>query len=551
MTLYYVSNAASNGYVVGNDANAGTSKGAAFLTVCKALVTVAAGDTITLNDGTYLSTDGASGAINFSFTKGVTMVAETRRLAILNATAGAGGGTVAVNDNATDTVTISGIVIDARNTQTYCIKRNSQVNICNVVVTDCLYKDFIGQFYFDGAAGASPLTINDCDVTSANCTGGINIVSATSLSVTVNGLTGTLSNTTNTGFNVVSLATVAGRTSSAATIKRVRVTITNSNVGTTALAGGFSFTSVSNVLVEDNVVYINTGANAVANSYAVKFAAANSLDSNGAIIRYNQFIRTGALADGIFFGADTSGANDNLLLNAKIYNNLVSAPAATGTTTHGVSINWQSSGDIYDNYISGFSDGIQYVNMTGGNAWGNVVVCAGYTSADSYVWVGGCTGVTVANNTFYFTGAAAGRILHVLDWNSVHTTGLIVSNNLFYSDATADPTLVVVDVSNTATFTGNVYYSLKTLPSSCFSYQGVTYNTVAAWAAAQEATALSDDPRLFNPPGNDFRPLRSSPGRRRGVAVSAANRDFYGRPFSALPMVGAVELVTTRSRRAA
>lgn len=64
MTQYYVSNAATNGFVVGNDANAGTAKGTAWLTVEKALATVAAGDTVNINAGTYVESSSGNGYLN-------------------------------------------------------------------------------------------------------------------------------------------------------------------------------------------------------------------------------------------------------------------------------------------------------------------------------------------------------------------------------------------------------------------------------------------------------------------------------------------------------
>lgn len=49
MTIYYVSNSAVNGYVSGSDANAGTSAGAAKLTITGAIAAASASDTIYIN----------------------------------------------------------------------------------------------------------------------------------------------------------------------------------------------------------------------------------------------------------------------------------------------------------------------------------------------------------------------------------------------------------------------------------------------------------------------------------------------------------------------
>src|SRR5437764_14543304 len=63
MATYYVSNTASNGYVVGADTDNGTAKATPFLTIKKAIGTnlgagvMASGDTCFVNDGTYLEDD--------------------------------------------------------------------------------------------------------------------------------------------------------------------------------------------------------------------------------------------------------------------------------------------------------------------------------------------------------------------------------------------------------------------------------------------------------------------------------------------------------------
>ena len=57
MATYYVSKSNANsslGYVVGNDSNNGTSPGTPWLTISKAVATATDGDTIYVNDGTYV-----------------------------------------------------------------------------------------------------------------------------------------------------------------------------------------------------------------------------------------------------------------------------------------------------------------------------------------------------------------------------------------------------------------------------------------------------------------------------------------------------------------
>jgi len=64
MATYYVSNAATNGYVVGNDANDGLDPSTPWLTVAKAInnsSSLVGGDIVIINSGTYNETSGASG----------------------------------------------------------------------------------------------------------------------------------------------------------------------------------------------------------------------------------------------------------------------------------------------------------------------------------------------------------------------------------------------------------------------------------------------------------------------------------------------------------
>src|SRR5689334_21160806 len=68
---YYVSKTATNGNAIGTDVNNGTSKSTPFITIKKAVQTVAAGDTVTINDGTYTEIP------SLNFDKGVTYNPET------------------------------------------------------------------------------------------------------------------------------------------------------------------------------------------------------------------------------------------------------------------------------------------------------------------------------------------------------------------------------------------------------------------------------------------------------------------------------------------
>jgi len=241
MPTYYVSNAASNGYVVGNDANAGTSKALAVLTFTQALVLAVSGDTICLNDGTYTAPT-TPGYWNIA-ENGLTVLPENDWMATL---AGDGVYTARlfnVNSAAAVNATFGKINIDGVNTQLIGFYVNQTTNLATFTFNGTRFKNFVHKPIANvHVAGAMHLTLNDVEMEGTNWQrGGVHMPTLTTGGLVVNGLKITQSGRSNSEGALVYLhANAAG------------VTATVSGVyGTSALAASAGSVAHSGVLIQN------------------------------------------------------------------------------------------------------------------------------------------------------------------------------------------------------------------------------------------------------------------------------------------------------------
>lgn len=130
----------------------------------------------------------------------------------------------------------------------------------------------------------------------------------------------------------------------------------------------------------------------------------------------------------------------------------------------------------------------------------------------------------------------------------------IFQNNIVYAeDGTQLTKLTVVSTTggaSTAVFRNNNYYSAGGIGTTAFVYLGSTYATLAAWIAAQEASAFGVDPGFVNVVGGDYRLSVISPLRTAGFSVPNTF-DFLGKSFEVPSPIGpyALRLITPRGSR--
>jgi len=544
MTIYYVSNVASNGFVVGNDSNDGLTKATAFLTFGKANASAANGDTIYFNDGTYLSSDGASGGTSHTLTKAVAIISETALGAKFTASGvGAGSTVFTVNVNSTLPVSMINIDIDCANTQERCFTTSNPASKPTVTLTGIRFKDFLAFGWRDPNATAHALRIVNCTVSAtptASACAVVDYSSATFVDIAVNGLVFSSytpsSNAVNFGLN---LRTVAGRTSATASITGITGTAHTGTGGASADLWMVHLQSISNAIVQDCNFTVIQDAGAL-EVVGIKTRALNSLDCNGTIIRRNTINHQGSAGYGIQIGNSTSGASDNLCENAQIYQNTITGNSSGSNTPHGIQVNYQANASVYRNLVTQMNPCILWQRMSGGTAYSNI--CRSNYGDRGALYVKGSTGGSFVNNTVYINNASGiGCFINVGD-DAVNTSAFTVQNNLFYADV-ASALFINVAASQTATFTTNLYWSTQSLAANSWSYQGANYSTFPAWQTAQEGTAKFGDPRFLNPAGNAFQIMKGSAAIRSGTANPLVATDFIGRSFFNPPSVGAMEFV--------
>lgn len=284
---YYVSNAATNGYIVGVDTNDGTAKDAAVLTLEKAFTLVANGDTIRLNDGIYTAptTPGY-----WSLTKsGIILSPENplgvflrsnetyavRMFNINNAIAEVG---IIANDIVFDGINVSQVGM-------YC---NQTANMATLVFNECDFRNFVlTPIKNIHASGYMHVTLNRCKMNGANWQrGGVHMPNIVSGGLVVDGLEIDQNGRINAEGGVVFLHAIgAGVTYSAKNVTGI------SRLGATAPGNNFAGLLARNVkdaVMEDNdldIIGVGAGS-AAATLYEIAAHATGVQDSsNGRMLR--------------------------------------------------------------------------------------------------------------------------------------------------------------------------------------------------------------------------------------------------------------------------
>lgn len=114
MATRFVSNTTSNGYTAGTDSGTALAKGTPWLTITFALSTANAGDTITVNGGTYLETAFLNpGKINFTLTSDGSVIVQTNT--------GADTKVLSLRSAASGFILNTGFTFDSQGVQASCI----------------------------------------------------------------------------------------------------------------------------------------------------------------------------------------------------------------------------------------------------------------------------------------------------------------------------------------------------------------------------------------------------------------------------------------------
>jgi hypothetical protein len=532
-----------------------------WLTIAHAVAAARAGDTIVVNNGTY-SEDSGSGYLSVFVANltlqpdsglsayGVTIRAASGGAARVLHVAQAGQGLV-----------VGAVVLDGQSLQTECVSTDSSNQLSSLTFHGTMFQGGAqyglwvhdcANFLMDqncqvvcapslnnGAgvhlqpnlshASTDVYSITNCTVSGGSITQntfyGVYMdqpaVSAATLTVSGNTITLSSSGTT-TLYGIVAPGgptysvtanTITVSASAAATVGGVYVrtpvaaspgpatvtgnTIFSTTTSSTGTAYGILCYSGPTFAIGNNTITV-TGASSTMSLTAI-MGICSSYNSTATSVYGNTITgpkgsAAAATGHGIDLGGDvdTAGANIHGFDGALVYNNAING------CNHGILCCFVSNAKVYTNQVQNVVIGLVDKLSTDCQWTGNTVSLLDGSNA-ALRGKGSTRGVFASNlvlldntcNTSTFIMANADPI------GPVGSTGMIFSNNLLY--ATAQVTAAVnVDPISAATFTNNNYYSTGGFGSTAFQYRGTTYSSVAAWAAAQEATATNTDPTFFN-----------------------------------------------------
>jgi hypothetical protein len=339
----------------------------------------------------------------------------------------------------------------------------------------------------------------------------------------------------------------------------VSVTVPAS-LGASALGRGLNISNVTSGTdfdgattcpsIEDSTVSVSSVAATSADTLGITLTATNSgaVGDCGKIL--NNIVTCNSPAAHCISIGD--GSTQSYVDQAQVYGNTVTNAYYDGVATpHGIRIGRVVGGRAWGNMVQGGAVGILTSINQGALISGNIVRGAYYAPLFSK-GSGGTTAPQFVNNSvliddrFYGVRIGAYGCMSAAVQGATNNAAADFKNNACKVASGSGWKYVVVDASQTATFSTNNYYADITLTDP-WSYQGSASANLAAWQTAQEATATSIDPKWIGGTSPDsaseFRLTAASALRRVGLDLNIGHfQDYDNRAFQHPPSVGAWEV---------
>ena len=535
----YVSKSTANGYAVGDDANTyaqAQNKATPWLTVSKAVSTASVnGDTIVINDGTY-----AEAAPISPGRTPLTVNSETDYGAIIQSASGTSYTWIV--PTAGHTITLGKIVIDANNAQSTGFTTGGN----NMTVT--LNATKVINYKSSGVtvAGNTTLTSTGAVLQAAYTAGtskGFTISTVANATVSISG--GSITHTMSSGTSqnqAISLVPSAGELT--ATVSGVTITFNLSGTNGSEVFGirsaGTKYQNLNN-----NIIDIN-GLKTTVNGYGITVSGTAALPVTTATVYQNSIDlgdtnTTGAYSTGIRIGEITSGANDNTISGANVYENTVNDAG------FGIGVGWSTVVSVYKNRVSDSWNGILSTGGTSTKVYNNLITIGGGANDKVGLKQQAATNEEWYNNTVDM-GPNGGNSWGILcqDSGAVHTTGALIKNNIIFksTDTGGSMYYAVIAADNTATLANNLYFGSDF--ANPFSYQGTAYATLALWqAAGYDANSINSNPLFIS--ATNFSLQSTSPAAGSGVLITGYHdqatpaTDFAGVDVTWGPSIGAYQ----------
>lgn len=494
MTNRYVSNVASNGYVVGVDTNNGLSLTTPYLTLSKALSVSSAADIITVNGNMTASSSDPQGLNYFNMNFGATLQASVPGVFTLKAAAGQ---SQVLNILAlSGSPVVDGFIIDDQGNTTFCINNSSSTTAPLMLKNLTVLHTSSGSTMVLDQSPAAKFSMLNCTINGVATAGGVNVTAANGNKIIdIDGVTGAVTGLTNAkSAAIIITATATGAT---ANIRNCNgLTATSGNNGTCAVIQTVGFIPV----IENNInIVINEAVTNTNSAPILVQSGASAFLCEGAVIRGNTGQNNCSGGYLLRVGTDgSSGALDNQVNYPTVYDN-----------------------DFRGNPASSSMHGYMFGAMKGGTSFNNIARCvaisflsklqtegAKFTNDKAYSPVSG-------NSICYSKGSVGAQFIGIeAHFDNGYTgfmyrfgidptiptaaTGGVARGGTVHSmDVGGVSQLVSVEATCDATFSRN-NYNVVGVTGTPWAYQGTTYATFALWAAARELTSVNLVPTVIN-----------------------------------------------------
>ena len=518
MAILYVSNSATNGFAVGDDANSGTDPVSdCVLTITRGLAVAGAGDTIYINDGTYSETSYIAPAdANLTITPysehGVTVKAASGATRVMHIAAAATG------------ITVGAIALDAQATQDYAITLDSGAAVDAVTLSGTKLLNWT-----DAGIGSTNKT-RALTVTgnwSSSSTGlavasayGMVLTPDDAATVNISGGTITMSgNVSGTMSGITILPSAAGCSAS--------VTGTTVSLRQTAAQGSHNMRGIN---LENLAVANATGCSVtLAADAAISLYYGIRVPDDAAIACVSRVVSNSVTGPGgtqagygIFFGADGAGNNS---VTGEAYNNTVT------DCDHAFLMGGATSCKAMSNTIVRPQYGVVLKHSVS-------MVFAGNTITDPSI--NGILFKYDTNSAAYYNTVNGGvarssSLVRVTSDGANHSSGCLIKFNDVVMDDATNAYFTLVDADNAASFDGN-NWDASSVTGAKWDYIGTDYTTLATWNAV--ATVGTDTSAASG----------SSTVKATGTWV-AGIRAIDDLPLPLHPDIGAVQDRTAAGRR--
>lgn len=482
MATKYVSQTATNGYQIGNDANDGSTKALAKLTIESAMAAASSGDTIVLNDGVYVA------ATFFNVAKGLTIDSENPYGATLKRN---GAQTRVVNINFVGSVTLGQVVIDAEeNASTAALTSSAAGGTTTLTLNKTKLKDpGAGAAAASFSSTALNLKVKDVILDGACYRGGINATLLQSGHIDIDGLT--VDNSATAGANgstasaVLLIATTAGPTMHVRRCSGVWKSAGNSH--------GFIITRGMRGIIERNrgMRVIGTDISA-----GIIKCENTGVQADNIVVRYNQGVNECPGQYLILIGTDGAGANDNKTNYPHVYRNDVSGSSAA-SLMHGIMFGNVKGGVCFTNRVRKAAIPLLSKLQTERAYYDDNDIDESPTGTSGCLRAKGSVNIDFVGNRVRLSAGNMniGAVVNQDPTVPTFCSGVSIIGNNFYSPVQIDAAAVVGgsgDTSDGAFMLNN--WMAPSYGAQSWQLGTTYYSNLAAWIAAKEATAVAVDP---------------------------------------------------------